>query len=653
MSMLDKLAAQTILVVDDIPEQANLIKALLENMYRVKVALNGIDALKIANSKTPPDLILLDIMMPGMDGFKVCQKLKKQPKTKAIPILFITGNTETAAIVKGFKLGALDYLTKLFQREELLARVKVHLSQRIYNREIAEMKDKLEQRVVERTNELAEANLKLQDDITERKQVEVERDKVEHIMGQRVKELQCLYSVSESIRSRTTMEETFQDVADLIPTGWHYPEITRGKVIFDGIEYVSEPFTETKWKQSSEITVNGEPQGAVEVYHLEKRPILDEGQFMTEERELVDAIAERLGIVAEHKQAEEGLRLHSEIVTNMTGGVYLIGAEDGIIKYANPKFEDMFGYSAGEMIGQHITLVYALKDMDAVEEVKEIIGILVETGEWQGDIENIKKDGTLFWCHANMTVFDHPEFGDVLVSVYSDITESKQTEIDLDNSHKKLRDLTAHLRSVREAEGTRIAREIHDVLGQDLTVFELDLHWLKRKVPSGQANLMNKINSMIDHIGVTSDVVDRISSELRPVMLDDLGLLAAVDWLATEFQKRSGINCKFTSEADEMVFDSTQSITIFRLIQEAFTNITRHAKANKVSVDLAIVGDEIQLSIADDGVGITQQQIADPKAFGLMGMRERIHAVDGSIDLVGKAGKGTSIAVCIPLEETH
>ncbi len=145
MSLAEQLATKTILVVDDLADNAELLRILLEKLYRVKVALNGPKALEIANAKIPPDLILLDITMPGMDGFEVCQKLKGNPKTRDIPVLFITAMAEPETILRGFQLGALDYITKPFQREVLRARVKIHLAQRIYNRAIAEMKGKLEE----------------------------------------------------------------------------------------------------------------------------------------------------------------------------------------------------------------------------------------------------------------------------------------------------------------------------------------------------------------------------------------------------------------------------------------------------------------------------------------------------------------------------
>jgi len=131
---------------------------------------------------------------------------------------------------------------------------------------------------------------------------------------------------------------------------------------------------------------------------------------------------------AERKKAENMLSLHSEIMKNMSEGIYLIGADDGIIKYCNPKFENIFGYSPGEMIGKHVSMVNAPTDKDPKETVKDIMGILDKTGEWHGEVNNIKKDGTTFWCYANCSIFQHPMYGRVIAAVHRDITERKKSQ---------------------------------------------------------------------------------------------------------------------------------------------------------------------------------------------------------------------------------
>ncbi len=171
--------------------------------------------------------------------------------------------------------------------------------------EVRQHRDHLEELVRERTTAIAAANTALRTEITERKRAEEEREKNIHDLGERVKELTCMYGVAKAIRERESLEEVFRDVAMLIPPGWHYPEITRGRIRFNGKEFVSEPFEESEWCQTSDLVINGELQGSVEVYYLEQRPELDEGPFMKEERRLIDGIAHTLSEAIEHKRAGE------------------------------------------------------------------------------------------------------------------------------------------------------------------------------------------------------------------------------------------------------------------------------------------------------------------------------------------------------------
>ncbi len=277
-------------------------------------------------------------------------------------------------------------------------------------------------------------------DITDRK-------RAEHDLKERVKELQCLYGITNVAgRPGITLDELYQEVTNLLTPGWQYPEITCARIIINDKEFQSKNYRETEWRQSSNIKVRGERTGVVEVCYLEERPELDEGPFLKEERLLIGAVAERIGKTTERKQAEEALRLQSEIAVNMTEGVYLVRASDGVITYTNPKFEKMFGYELGEMIGKHVSIVNAPNEKIPRETAKEIMEFMAKTGAWEGEIQNTKKDGTPFWCYANVSYFDHPEHGKVLVAVHTDITERKQAEEEVRESEAKYRSLVRNVK---------------------------------------------------------------------------------------------------------------------------------------------------------------------------------------------------------------
>jgi len=235
------------------------------------------------------------------------------------------------------------------------------------------------------------------------------------------------------------------------------------------------------------------------------------------------------------------------------------------------------------------------------------------------------------------------------VHIMSDITDRILAEEELQNSREQLRNLSTYLESVREQERTVIAREIHDELAQALTAFKMDLSWLDNRLPQDQKPLSAKTKSMHSLIDTTIKTVKRISAELRPGILDDLGLVAAIEWQAEEFQDRTGIPCHVTSDFVDMVVDHDRSTAIFRIFQETLTNVARHARATRVRVSLKEKKGVLTLSVRDNGIGITEKQIADSKAFGLIGMRERVHPWGGKVSIKGEGGKGTRVNVSVPV----
>jgi PAS domain S-box-containing protein len=237
------------------------------------------------------------------------------------------------------------------------------------------------------------------------------------------------------------------------------------------------------------------------------------------------------------------------------------------------------------------------------------------------------------------------------VHITSDITERIQAEEELQSSREELRNLAVYLESVREQERTNIAREIHDELAQSLTALKMDLAWLDNKVPRDQIPFVEKIHAMNELIDSIIQTVKRISAALRPGILDDLGLVAAIEWQAEEFQNRTGINCRFAVNPDDLTVDQDRSTAIFRIFQETLTNIARHASASLVSVDLLKEIGSLMLLVIDNGTGITEEQIHDPKSFGLIGMRERVHPWGGLVNIKGIPGQGTTVEVRIPLEK--
>lgn len=368
-----------ILIVEDSPESAQFLRQLLVAAgYAVRQALDGEMALLSVQTKLP-DLILLDVRMPVMDGFEVCRRLKANPATAEVPVIFLSALKEMDAIVAGFRAGAVDYVSKPYQAEEILARVQTQL---------------------------------------------------------------------ELGRLRTQLEQTVQ---------------------------------------------------------LRTRQLLDE------------------------------------------------------------------------------------------------------------------------------------------------IAERKQTEQLLLDKRRKLRELSSHLEDVRERERARIARELHDELGQGLTVLRIDLVRLSNRLaelsPAQAREQLLASIAMLDHI---ADTTRSISENLRPGMLDVLGLGPAIQHHVNKFGQNTGLSCNLQMSPAELEVDSRIATAVFRLLQESLTNVARHAKADHVDIQLVGLDKELLLVVQDNGIGIQQQEAGKRRSFGMLGMRERVAMLGGKLLVESEPGKGTRIEASIP-----
>jgi signal transduction histidine kinase len=231
--------------------------------------------------------------------------------------------------------------------------------------------------------------------------------------------------------------------------------------------------------------------------------------------------------------------------------------------------------------------------------------------------------------------------------------QSLGTVSELKESSGQLRALAADQELAREEERTRIARELHDQLGQALTVMKLDLAWVIERLAQKDPALQPKAKSVMTQMDTMIKTVRRIATELRPGMLEDLGLAASIEWQARDFQKRTGIKCKVNILSEEFPPASAESLALFRIFQEALTNITRHARAKQVDVKLDVTLDALTLEVRDDGQGIQAHEISDRRSLGLLGMQERAKRLGGSFNIRGKPGKGTTLTVSIPISKIN
>jgi PAS domain S-box-containing protein len=351
--------------------------------------------------------------------------------------------------------------------------------------------------------------------------------------------------------------------------------------------------------------------------------------------------------ITERKHAE-GLLLKSseeikDLYNNAPCGYHSLD-KDGIIRRINDTELAWLGYTRDEVIGKikWPELITSASQQIFLEDFPRLIkqGFINEL-----EIEIIRKDGTIFTGLINAT------------SIYDssgDFVMSRSTLINIDGrklAELQLHNLTAHIQTVREEEKVGISREIHDDLGGTLTALKMEAHWLKSELSANK-----ETTPLLDHAEAMSQLIDsatatmrNIVTGLRPTILDDLGLLAALEWQAEQFQKRTGIKCLINCIGNKGNLDNQHSIALFRISQEALTNVLRHAEATRVEIEYHHSDEEIVMSIIDNGRGMTKNNADASICYGIHGMRERVDQLGGKIDFDIPPGGGFNVTVILPL----
>lgn len=321
----------------------------------------------------------------------------------------------------------------------------------------------------------------------------------------------------------------------------------------------------------------------------------------------------------------------------------------GIIIDCNDTEAKMLGYRKEEIIGRPISDFFTEESLKDHEKIFPTLATHEQLFGLERDY--VRKDGTTFPASLNVFI-EADEKGDLLrtKAIARDMTEYKRVEADVRRSREELRNLSAHIQTVLEEERGHIAREIHDELGQTLSRLKLDIAWLKKRMLKDQTLLKEKADKMSGLVDNTIHTVQKISSQLRPGVLDYLGLPAAIEWQAKEFKEQTGIRIAIEVASDANIEDQNVAIAVFRIFQEALTNIMRHAKASRVVVVLKQEEDTLILAVNDNGMGISEDKVSNHTSFGLMGIKERTRVLNGKVHISGTPGKGTTVTVSIPLK---
>lgn len=322
----------------------------------------------------------------------------------------------------------------------------------------------------------------------------------------------------------------------------------------------------------------------------------------------------------------------------------------GNFKFTNKYGIRCFGYSQ-EDINKGVNFLQLFVPSERRRVRANIKAILAGSPSSGNEYTSLRKDGTTFQSlfYSNPIIQNDKAVG--IRGVVINITDRKKAESDLKESRDQLRNLASHLQTVREEERLIIAREIHDELGQALTALKMDLIWMQKRLTTGQEEQLEKVRSMSKLVDSTIQTVRRISTELRPGLIDDLGLQAAMEWYCGEYQKRTGIICNLDLAEDEHSLEQDRVIAVFRIFQEALTNVARHAEATSVYVSLNFNSKMLTMEIRDNGIGITEEQINSSKSLGLVGLRERVNPWGGKVIISGIKNIGTTVKVILPIQD--
>ncbi|MRX07702.1 PAS domain-containing protein [Pseudoduganella sp. FT25W] len=359
-----------------------------------------------------------------------------------------------------------------------------------------------------------------------------------------------------------------------------------------------------------------------------------------------------------------------QVLSSISEAVLVCDTELRIVS-VNHAFTALTGYAVEEALGRNPRFLGRAGAHPPGYHAAAMAQVLRD-GRWQGDVFNRRRDGTPYVAAMSITVIRDGEGAIThFIGVFSDVTAQRESDAaqlrwsqeldalvaartaELTASREELHKLAHHLATVKEEERKRIAHDIHDELGQNLLALRIDLSMLSARTGERHARLHQRVSAALENVDATIRSVRGIMNELRPAVLD-LGLLAALEWQAGEFRKRSGLGCRLTLPGEAELaalaaLSPEMEIVLFRSLQEALSNVRRHAHARQVDIILAVRDGRLALSVADDGVGMPAAQHGEPEAFGLIGMAQRVAGVGGRLDICNQPAGGCRLTLSFDL----
>ncbi|OPX97745.1 MAG: Signal transduction histidine-protein kinase/phosphatase DegS [Syntrophorhabdus sp. PtaB.Bin006] len=636
-----------ILVIDDDPELLTLTTMVLRRAgYEVLEASTGKEGLEAVRADRP-DLVLLDVVLPDISGTEVCRQIKEYQDLKNVFVILSSGVAISSEFqADGLNTGADGFIVKPISNKELLARVQsmvrikkaeeaLQASETRYRRLFETAQDGI-LILSEETGQIDDVNPFLTDMLGYTH---------EELTGKKLWEIGAFKNTEASKSVLSELQH-------------------KGYVRYEDLPLIT--------KDGREIDV----EFVSNVYLVNHHKVI--------QCNIRDITVRRLA----ETELRRSQKLFHTIARVSPVGLFRTDSEGQYI-YVNECWSDITGLSPDKTYGEGWVKALCPADKERIldEWYRAVKGDLPFESEFCFQ----QQSGIKKWVIAK-AIAERGVHGERLgyVGTITDITERKRMEVELQKAHdqlekrvvertaqlielntsleqeiaqrisvgeqlkesrERLRNLTKHLQKTREQERTFLSRELHDELGQVLTGMKMDIRWIERRLPEGSALILERLHSIIMLIDDAILSVQRISMALRPPALDDFGLSEAIKLALESFEKKTNISCKFISTPQQIVLNREISTEIFRIFQEAFTNITRHADAKNITVLLRNSGDKLIMEIRDDGRGITKKEIMDHKSIGLTGMRERAYAMEGNLAIIGVRGQGTIVTLSVPLNE--
>ncbi len=320
--------------------------------------------------------------------------------------------------------------------------------------------------------------------------------------------------------------------------------------------------------------------------------------------------------------------------------------ENQVIVLYNRAAEKIFGWPAAEVKGRKLEFLMPRRFRDGHQDQVREFGRTGVTsrrmGARTGDrmVYGLRASGEEFPMDASISQLDTPD-GKIYTVILRDVTERVRAQ-------EELAAFAAEAAGVREQEKTRIARELHDELAQSLTALKMDTLWVRDNLEADPGGAMARLSQMLSMLDTSVAATRRIAADLRPLLLDDLGLAPAIEWLAQNFAQRTGVACDLEVDED-LELQEPYATGVFRIVQESLVNVGKHARATRVKVRVARAGGELALSVQDDGAGFDMESPRKPHSLGLVGLRERAHLLKGQVKITSRPGEGTRVEARIPV----